>query len=158
MLSLVKVPSKLLRKPSLPVVFPIPYDQRILLESLLPLCSKYRGVGLAAPQVGISLQAFAIKAWGTPDKSKNDGVVLVNPTIIDPSNDTQLVEEGCLSIPKSVFTVKRPASLTLIAFTLDGDRVMERLSGLVAQCVSHEVDHLRGRLVCDLLKQGVLDG
>ena len=120
------------------------------LESLLDLCIKYKGIGLAAPQVGWNVRAFAIMAWEKSEDSKNyRGTVLVNPEIVWASDELQEVREGCLSIPMASFILNRNKEIRLAATTLDGERIERHLKGLSAQCAIHEVQHLQGILVSD---------
>ena len=153
MTSLVKIPAKSLRKPSVPLDLPLDDGTKDKLAELAGLCVKYRGVGLAAPQVGWNVRAFAIMAWEKSEDGKNfKGEVLINPEIVWTSEETHEVEEGCLSIPHSIFRLSRPTKIKIKAVTLDGDEVERELSGLSAQCIQHEMDHLDGVLISDRTK------
>jgi peptide deformylase len=104
------------------------------------------GRGLAAPQVGRPLRLFVMDAsWkeGLPDPR-----VFVNPELAWTSEETDVAEEGCLSIPGRPRHVRRPVSCVL-AFDGPGGRRSERLGGFAARCAQHEVDHLDGRVILD---------
>jgi len=103
----------------------------------------YKGVGLAAPQVGINEQIFVV------DTGK-EVFVAINPKIIK-SAGTELMEEGCLSIPRVLVDVKRPKTVW-VEFTDQENRVVRvQLNGLVGRVFQHEFDHLQGKLILDYL-------
>jgi peptide deformylase len=107
------------------------------------------GVGLAAPQVGESLQVCLVdlSAGRRPDQL----LVLINPDVVD-RDGLQLKEEGCLSVPGIEATVPRPLRLTVRALDRDGDVREIRAEGLLARAIQHEVDHLNGVLFLDRLR------
>jgi peptide deformylase len=107
------------------------------------------GVGLAAPQVGESLQICLIdlSAGRRPDQL----LVLINPDVIE-RDGLQLKEEGCLSVPGIEATVPRPLRLTVRAQDRDGDTREIRAEGLLARAIQHEIDHLNGILFLDRLR------
>lgn len=103
------------------------------------------GVGLAAPQVGISLQIFLAKVDGKT-------ITFINPTIIELSKETEVDQEGCLSLPKTWGNVRR-AKQVLIEFTDEkGKRTRRAFSNFTARIVQHEFDHLHGILFIDKLE------
>ena len=79
-------------------------------------------------------------------------MVLINPEVIWSSEDTNVYEEGCLSIPEQYGEVTRPAEVKVRWTGLDGKTVEEQFDGLWATCVQHEIDHLNGKLFIDYLK------
>jgi len=107
------------------------------------------GVGLAAPQVGESLQVCLVdlSAGRRPDQL----LVLINPDVVE-RDGLQLKEEGCLSVPGIEATVPRPLRLTVRALDRDGDMREIRAEGLLARAIQHEVDHLNGVLFLDRLR------
>ncbi|ERP31413.1 peptide deformylase [Chitinivibrio alkaliphilus] len=116
-------------------------------EELVELMYEYDGVGLAAPQVGVSLQMIAVDVWD----GEQDPVVLVNPRITWASEEKDWDAEGCLSIPGITAPVERATSITVSAFTPHGDPlVLESVEGFFARALQHEIDHLRGILFVDL--------
>ena len=101
-----------------------------------------KGLGLAAPQVGVSLRVFTADIEG-------DVSVFVNPEIKDFSKESVPFEEGCLSVQKTWGSVIRPKKLTIKALDEDGKPVKIRAKGLLARVAQHEMDHLNGFLFID---------
>ncbi len=109
------------------------------------------GRGLAAPQVGVSLRMFVMDChW--KDDGERAPVVVIDPEILDASEETAMHEEGCLSIPDVPVEVTRPAEITMRWRGLDGAVTEQRLTGMEAICAQHEFDHLEGRLIPDVLE------
>jgi peptide deformylase len=102
-------------------------------------------VGLAAPQVGVSLRVTVI---GLPDK---DDIILINPEIVRRKGQ-RLVSEGCLSIPGYVGELYRAETVTAKALDLKGKEVRIKAEGLLAQALEHEIDHLNGILYIDRME------
>ena len=106
------------------------------------------GVGLAAPQIGLSLRLFV--ADGSPFGEGEDGDpgcrdfkrVMINPVLFDMSEEENVMEEGCLSIPGIREPVTRPITLGVEYYDQDWNLVEEQLDGLAARIVQHENDHL----------------
>jgi len=120
-------------------------------ESLQPLVGKMfelmfqeRGVGLAAPQVGINIRMFV----ASPSFEPEDLRVYVNPEIVS-AEGTQDVEEGCLSLPGVCAKIKRFAKVTIRATGMDGQTFEETGDDLLARIYQHEIDHLDGKLLMD---------
>jgi peptide deformylase len=107
------------------------------------------GVGLAAPQVGQSLQICLIDL--SAGRRSDQLLVLINPDVIE-RDGLQLKEEGCLSVPGIEATVPRPLRLTVRAQDRDGDVREIRAEGLLARAIQHEIDHLNGVLFLDRLR------
>ncbi|MFO8056416.1 MAG: peptide deformylase [bacterium] len=105
------------------------------------------GVGLAANQVGIP-RKIAIIDVSESDEAKNT-MVLVNPRIVQASEDKDVMEEGCLSVPDFQAEVERALHVTVAAKNLKGEDVEIEASGFLARVVQHEVDHLYGNLFID---------
>jgi peptide deformylase len=103
------------------------------------------GVGLAAPQVGVSLRLIVIGIPGEED------IVLVNPQIVRRKGE-RLVNEGCLSVPGYVGQIKRAESVRAKGQDLDGKEIRIKADGLLAEALEHEVDHLNGVLYIDYLE------
>jgi peptide deformylase len=107
-----------------------------------------RGVGLAAPQVGISRQ-IAIMNPEPEDGTKL--IKMINPRIVASSDETVKIEEGCLSVPGVRGEVERPARVTVVYQDESGAEHMLEAEGLLARIVQHELDHLNGVLFIDRL-------
>lgn len=103
------------------------------------------GVGLAAPQVGRSIRLFVY------DDGDGDRGAVVNPEFLWFSEETEDMEEGCLSVPGMYFPVTRPARVRLRANTVAGETIEREAEGFVARIFQHETDHLDGILFIDRL-------
>ena len=131
-------------------------DQSILdlIRHMKEVVISHRGLGLAAPQVGAQM-AILVACFPEPsDKGKiipGAPKVFINPKISDPSPETWVEEEGCISIPKVYAPVRRPRSITVTYQDEQGVSHTERLSGWPAKIVMHENDHLNGVLFIDRL-------
>ena len=117
--------------------------ERMLINALFAAMEYSKGVGLAAPQVGIAEQIFVV------DTGK-EAFAVVNPRILQ-STGSDVMEEGCLSIPGVHVNVRRGKSI-LVEFIDEYNRqVSAQLSGLTAKVFQHEFDHLQGKLIIDYL-------
>lgn len=107
------------------------------------------GLGLAANQVGKKVRAFTI------DLSHFDVLaepkIIINPEIMDKSNDLVTGEEGCLSFPGLYQMIQRPNKVTIQTLDLDGKEYLFEAEGLIARVILHEIDHLNGVLFIDKL-------
>ena len=121
-----------------------------LAEDMLQTMYDAPGVGLAAPQVGVTKQLIVMDCVKDPAVSPRP-MVLFNPVITWSSEDLSTYEEGCLSIPDQYAEVKRPAAVTVRWMDLDGAAQERQFEGLWATCVQHEIDHLNGKLFIDYL-------
>ncbi len=128
---------------------------RQLVMDMVETMHANRGIGLAAPQVSYSITLFVtcvpIQIDGKWYRGKNR--VFINPKVLACSEEPQLSEEGCLSIPKIPVTVTRPASIQIQATDLTGQTFEETLQGLHAANFLHELDHLNGILIIDYLNE-----
>jgi peptide deformylase len=102
-------------------------------------------VGLAAPQIGVSLQVVVI---GLPDE---EDIILINPEIVRRKGE-RLVNEGCLSVPGYMGQISRAESVTAKGRDLNGKEIRIKAEGLLAQALEHETDHLNGQLYVDHLE------
>jgi peptide deformylase len=106
------------------------------------------GIGLAAPQIGLNIRITTIDLSVGEDGSKV--IILCNPEILS-SEGVQKCDEGCLSVPDFSETVTRPQRMTVRGLDLHGEEVKIEADGLLARCLSHEIDHLNGILFVDHL-------
>jgi len=104
-----------------------------------------KGVGLAAPQVGLKKRLLVLNA--TADRK--DEIVLVNPRIVERSGPSTLFEEGCLSFPGIYAEVERPETCRVQAYRVDGTPFEETYGGFPGRIIQHEYDHLEGVLLVD---------
>lgn len=116
---------------------------RDILNNMVETMYETKGVGLAAPQVGISKRMFVC--------DKGDGVVrkVINPKITVIGDELAECEEGCLSVPGIYKKVKRPAQIKVEYLNENGEEVKEELDDFLAIIMQHEYDHLDGVLFID---------
>ena len=124
------------------------FDDKLqtLIEDMFDTMYDANGVGLAAPQIGISLCLSVVDIIG--DKSQQ--LVLVNPKIIATEGQVEY-QEGCLSVPSAYDTVLRAEKVTIRAQDRFGKFFEISADGLLGECFQHEIDHLNGKLFVDLL-------
>ena len=120
-----------------------------LAEDMLETMYDAPGVGLAAPQIGVTKRVIVLDCSKEQDARRP--LAMVNPEVIWESEDQSRYEEGCLSIPEQYAEVARPAEVRVRWLGLDGSLQEEQFAGLWATCVQHEIDHLNGRLFIDFL-------
>ncbi len=119
-----------------------------LVEDMLETMYMARGVGLAAPQVGISLQLFVVDISG--GKNPDDIIIVRNPSILEVFGEER-GDEGCLSIPGVFTPVTRPTRVILKGQTPSGEWKTWEGEGLLARAFCHETDHVFGKLYIDYL-------
>ena len=107
------------------------------------------GIGLAANQIGLTKRVFVMGSEHIPGFPKPFAVF--NPVILNASEETALDKEGCLSYPDLWLSIKRPAVIEVRYQTSDGVVVEAALSGLIARCFQHELDHLNGICFVDIV-------
>jgi peptide deformylase len=149
-LPILTIPDPILRKVAAPVER-IDDELRRLADDMLETMYGAPGIGLAAPQVGVSRRLVVL------DVSAKEGekapLVLVNPEIVSLADESRVYEEGCLSIPDVKIEIERPAAVTVRYLDRDGNRQELAADGLLATAIQHEVDHLEGRLIIDFLSR-----
>lgn len=126
-------------------------DLRTLAADMLETMYDAPGIGLAAPQVGFLTRLIVldcVKAEGEQPRP----LIMFNPEVIASSDETNVYEEGCLSIPEQFADVIRPAEVQVRWIDENGNEQAEGMDGLWATCVQHEIDHLDGKLFIDYLK------
>ena len=109
------------------------------------------GIGLAAPQVGVMKRVLVMDCVKDPEAEPRP-MVLINPEITWISEERNVYEEGCLSIPDQYADVERPAEVKVRWVDTAAKEQEEHFTGLWATCVQHEIDHLNGKLFIDYLK------
>ena len=119
-------------------------DLRGLVERMAALMVNANGVGLAANQAGVVRRVFVFRR-GEDDQP----LAAVNPRVVDPSEEREVDDEGCLSLQRVLVPVERHASLVLEAQDVEGAPLRLELNGLDARVVQHELDHLDGVLILE---------
>ncbi|MFH1854027.1 MAG: peptide deformylase [Candidatus Omnitrophota bacterium] len=136
-------PDKILRKKSSAVKH-IGKEERKLASDMIETMHSANGIGLAAPQVGISKRIIVVN---DPENSKS-GIALVNPVVVKKKGRSSFCE-GCLSVPNITGDIVRPDFVVVEALNLDGDNIKIDTGGLLARVIQHEIDHLDGILFID---------
>ena len=138
--------SPVLRQKS-PAVRIVDDEVRQLVDDLFETMRAAKGVGLAANQIGVA-RRVAVVDVGEEDPPP---LVLINPVILERSEEDETAEEGCLSIPDIFGDVTRPARVVVEALDVEGKKVRTEASGYKARAIQHEIDHLDGVLFLDHL-------
>lgn len=142
-------PDPRLKKVASPIARVTP-EIEALADDMLATMYDAPGIGLAAPQLGVSLRIFVMDATRDPDAERSP-LVLINPEITRASEALNIYDEGCLSIPDQYAEVTRPAEVRMRWLGLDGKTHEQEFEGLWATCAQHELDHLDGVLFIDHL-------
>lgn len=120
---------------------------RTLASNMLETMYAAPGVGLAASQVDRHIELIVIDI----SEDKSQPLVFINPKVTPLSTETAPYEEGCLSVPEVYDKVERPARVRIEALDLHGQTFSMDADGLLAVCIQHEMDHLKGKLFVDYL-------
>ena len=123
---------------------------RTLADDMLETMYDAPGIGLAAPQIGV-LERVLVMDCADKDEELSP-MIMFNPEILLSSDEENIHEEGCLSIPDQYAEVTRPAEVKVGWLDRDGNQQEREFAGLWATCVQHEIDHLNGKLFIDYLK------
>jgi len=144
-LKIQKYGTDVLRKVAEPVE-EITDEIRQLAQDMLKMMYESDGVGLAAPQIGISKRIIVVDP--DPYDPDSEPKAFINPEIVERSGEAQ-ADEGCLSVPDIRGTVERSGNVTVEALNLDGEKVRIEATDLLARIFQHEIDHLNGVLIVD---------
>ena len=139
-------PDPRLRQKSAPVEV-VDDSIRALMDDMLETMYEAKGIGLAAIQVNVPKRIIVMDLAGEEEEPKP--LFLVNPEILDPSDETSLYQEGCLSVPEFFEEVERPAKCRVRYLDYPGKAQTVDAEGLFATCIQHEMDHLNGVLFID---------
>lgn len=141
-------PDPLLKK-QCAVVDAVSADVQALAQDMLETMYEAPGVGLAAPQIGVLQRIFVMDCTAKEDEP--EPLVLINPQVVWTSDDKNVYNEGCLSLPDMYEDVERPAKAVMQFLDIDGAQQEREFDGLWATCAQHELDHLNGKLFIDYL-------
>ena len=155
-----RYPEPILRKKAAPIER-ITDETRAVAERMIQMMYDSEGIGLAAPQVGLSWRMFVVhvhedenrSAASEPPSANLSPEVFINPILSNPTGPVEPYDEGCLSLPDIHGQVQRPPIITITATGLDGKQFTRTGSGLLARCWQHENDHLDGVLIIDRMMQ-----
>ena len=143
-------PNKLLRQVSRPIK-EVNKEIQLLMDDMLETMYSANGIGLAAIQIGVPKNLIVIDLM-TKEKKKNP-MFFVNPKIVKKSTKMSKYDEGCLSIPNLFAEVQRPSECEVEYLDYEGRKKILKASGLLATCIQHEIDHLKGILFIDYLSK-----
>lgn len=144
---------RVLRQPAKRVA-KVDESTRQIVRQMLQTMYSADGIGLAAPQVGISKQILVIDIH--PDEPDAPPLVMINPVIKEVSDDLEVSQEGCLSIPGVFLEVRRPAMVD-VAYKDEWGRPQTLVAGgLLARAIQHEIDHLTGVMFVDRVENQAL--
>ena len=143
-------PNKLLREVSQPVK-EVNKEIQMLMDDMLETMYSANGIGLAAIQIGVPKNLIVIDLL-TKEKRKSPEF-FVNPIITKKSTKMSKYEEGCLSIPNLFAEVERPSECEVEYLDYKGKKKKLKATGLLATCIQHEIDHLKGILFIDYLSK-----
>jgi peptide deformylase len=138
-----KYPDKVLRKPAVKLEA-VGEKEVKLFNDMLYTMTHFYGVGLAAPQVGVSKCLIVVDIGDGPVK-------LANPQIVKTKGVAKM-KEGCLSVPGIDIEIERPYEILVSALNEFGESIEIKAKGLFARVIQHEVDHLNGKIIIDYLK------
>jgi len=113
------------------------------IENMVDTMYENNGIGLAAPQVGVLQRIVVI------DIGEGKIIKIINPEILKRSNDKNIREEGCLSVPGKTGPVLRATEVIVKGLDVEGEEVTYNAKGLLARAFQHEIDHLQGKLFVD---------
>ena len=148
--------AKVLRERA-PPVETVTDETRRLIRDMFDTMYDAEGIGLAAPQVGVSERVMVVDV--RDEDGKHHVHSLINPVIVEAARETDRVTEGCLSIPGLEEEVTRPVRVAVEGLSPSAERVRIEAEGLLARALQHEIDHLDGILFIDRLsplKRGIL--
>lgn len=157
---MIHYPDPVLRERASPIE-EVTAEVRSVAARMLELMRQHEGIGLAAPQVGLSWRMFvtAVPAGEDPSdpdeptEARPEPTVYINPELFEAEGRPVSCSEGCLSLPDIRGDVLRPPTISICAMDLDGRRFTLRGAGLLARCWQHEMDHLDGVLIIDRMSQ-----
>ncbi|MFZ1180500.1 MAG: peptide deformylase [Herbaspirillum sp.] len=146
LLNILRYPDPRLHKVAKPVTT---FDDRLrkLVADMAETMYAAPGIGLAATQIDVHEQLIVIDVSDTGNALR----VFINPEIIWASEETQVYDEGCLSVPGIYDGVERPARVKVRALDADGTAFEVEADGLLAVCLQHEIDHLKGKVFVEYL-------
>ncbi len=129
-------------------------ETRQLARQMLQTMYSSSGIGLAAPQVGMNKQLIVVDIH--PDEAANPPLILINPVIKEVSEEEEVAEEGCLSIPGVYLDVKRPLMIEVAYKDELGRPQVLYATELLARAILHEIDHLTGVMFVDRVENAMM--
>lgn len=141
----------ILRAVSTPIKSTELHKYRVLGESMLTYIKnpKHNGIGLAAPQVGVNKRMIVVGLPKGQDDEEYPLILMINPKITQKSSETEVGEEGCLSLPNLRGNVVRSLWVEAEWLDIKGKKMKKMITGFGAKVIQHEIDHLDGVLISD---------
>ena len=124
---------------------------RELYRDLVDTMFAYNGIGIAAIQIGVPSKMFLLEASLCGGKESDPPIAFINPEVLATSDETEKIDEGCLSFPGIYVPIERPFRARVRATGLDGEVFELEGEGLLARAIQHENDHLTGKLMVDFV-------
>ncbi len=131
------------------------------MDRLLATIHANEGIGISAVQVGMMKRIVVIDIDGVHEKMKQNDIpkmhggkplYMINPEVIEKSQETDTIDEGCMSVPSVYISVTRPAEITVKYLDYNGaEQVMKVEKGLLSACIQHEIDHTNGVIILDYI-------
>jgi peptide deformylase len=146
LLRILRYPDPLLHTVAKPVTA-VDDSTRQLLDDMLETMYAAEGIGLAATQVNVHQRVIVIDV----SEERDQAMVLINPEVIERSEELALGQEGCLSVPEVYDNVSRHARVRVRALGRDGQPFEQEAEGLLSVCIQHEMDHLMGKVFVEYL-------
>ena len=150
LLKILTAPDPRLKKVAKPVE-KVDDSVRQLMDDMLETMYAAPGIGLAATQVGDLRRVIVLDIADSDNGEEPNPIKLANPEVITASEEEATYQEGCLSVPGFSESVERPKAIRVNALDRDGSTIDETVTGLLAVCLQHEMDHLQGKLFVDYL-------
>jgi len=148
-MQIVKQPDIFLREPTSEVKLPLSPEDQVIIDQMIDIMYKNKGIGLAANQVGYARRMFVMDT----STDSNSPKIFINPVIEKRAKEKLTEEEGCLSCPNQFANVRRSIYLGLKWICRHGKEQYKTFYHLPARVVQHEMDHLEGRLCIDYDKK-----
>lgn len=149
---IITVPDPVLREEAQPVAR-VDDEIRKQMDRMLQTMYDAPGIGLAANQVALLNRVLVMDLSRREEGSSAAPIFMANPEVIWESEEISVLEEGCLSIPKQLAEVERPAQVRVKYLDYNGKEAELTAEGLLSHCVQHEIDHLNGVLFVDYLSR-----
>ncbi len=144
-MEIVTYPQEVLRREAEPIE-EIDQEVRDLADRMTEMMFRAEGVGLAAPQIGVGKKLIVVNL-------EDDFHILINPEMVERSEEEESKEEGCLSVPGPEASVSRSQKVVVRGTDLEGNEVSLTREGMAARVFQHEVDHINGKLFIDHLTE-----
>mgnify|MGYP003149244717 CR=1 FL=1 len=144
-MQIVEQPNIFLKEPTQEIKFPLSDEDQVIIDQMIDIMYRNKGIGLAANQVGYARRMFVMDTTA----SQAGAMVFINPVIEKLAKEKLTEEEGCLSCPKKLVEIRRPIYVGLKYFCKHGEEQYKTFYYLSSRVIQHEMDHLDGKLIID---------